>query len=321
MTVTTISIILCTYNRCESLRITLNSLAQVTPPGDTAWELIVVDNNSTDQTQEVVTLFRQSSGLTVRYVFEGRPGLSYARNAGIENAGGDIIIFTDDDVLLENNWLVRVKAAFDQNSCAAIGGRVRPLWPGKKPAWFQEDGPYATPKAIVSFDLGDSVCVPAIPCCGANMAFRRDVFARHGLFRTDLGRMKNLLLGGEDVEYFCRLKDAGEPILYIPDAIVFHPVPKERMRKEYVQSWCFSGARSEIRLSGLPRHAVYYWDIPRFLFRTIAINLAKWLFTSEPRRRFYYKLQVYIAAGTLWEIRKVRRCNAAAMPTERLEVE
>ena len=193
-----ISVIICTYNRCQSLAVVLDSISRMSVPPELPWELIVVDNGSKDATRTVVADFVRFSALgNVRYIFEEQPGLSYARNRGIEEACGEIIAFTDDDVTVDEAWLRSVKTAFDQFGCAAIAGRVVPVWPGPKPAWFAESGPFSTPKAIVSFDHGDDVLPITRDLCGANMAFRRFVFDKYGLFRTDLGRTKNVLMGGK----------------------------------------------------------------------------------------------------------------------------
>lgn len=302
-----ITAVICTYNRCNSLRETLKSLQGMPVPPAKGWELIVVDNNSTDATRAVVEEFESKRELPLRYVFEARQGLSSARNTGIHEARGDVIVFTDDDVIVDPHWLAHIESAFEQLDCAAVGGRIVPVWPGAKPAWFQEEGQFATPKAIVSFNLGNEVCEPKTSPYGANMAFRRRVFEERGLFRTDLGRTKDVLMGGEDIEFFRRLKKAGDKVLYIPDALVYHPVAAERTRQSYFQSWCFNAARSQVRLEGFPRIMVFYLRVPRYLFRSLIENTVKWLVSVEPKRRFYYKLQLYIVAGTILEARKLRR--------------
>ena len=303
-----INIVICTHNRSESLKQTLSSLRETAVSLDLRWYLTVVDNNSGDQTKAVVEQFAASAPFPIHYVFEGRPGLSYARNTGIEKSTGDIIAFIDDDVTVEKDWLINLQAAFEKYDCIAVGGRIYPVWPGPKPSWFHEQGPFATPKAIVYFDLGDKVCVPESHPYGANMAFRREAFAKYGTFRVDLGRVANALMGGEDIEFFERLKKGGERILYVPDVVVYHPVTKDRLDKNYFESWCFNAARSAVRFEGLPKRAVYYFGLPRFYFRDLLENLAKYLVTFDSDRRFYYKLQICILAGRIVETRRSREC-------------
>jgi len=276
-------------------------------PSSLQWELIVIDNNSRDSTRQVVEHFIATTALPLKYVFEPKPGLSNARNTGIEYAHGSVIAFTDDDVTVEKHWLANLYQAFQKFDCIAIGGRIFPVWPGSKPSWFQERGAFATPKAIVYFDLGDKVCVPDSHPYGANMAFRREAFAKYGTFRVDLGRVANSLMGGEDIEFFERLKRSGESVLYIPDVVVHHPVTNDRLEKRYFQSWCFNAARTAVRFEGLPQSVVYCLGLPRFYFRDLLENLAKYLFTWNSSRRFYYKLQVCIVAGRIVETRRITK--------------
>lgn len=176
-----ISVIVCTYNRSESLRRTLVSLAQLQAPSDTPWELLVVDNNSTDETAEVVETFSRSSSFPVRYAFAGNKGLSHARNEGIRVARGDIIAFTDDDVTVDSRWLWELQRIFDQFGCMAIGGKIIPVWTSPKPSWLKLDGPYPLRSgAVVSFDRGQEPCELRDSPFGANMAFKRVAFEKHG---------------------------------------------------------------------------------------------------------------------------------------------
>jgi glycosyltransferase involved in cell wall biosynthesis len=300
-----ISVIICTYNRSESLKSTLKSLGQMSVNPDLAWDLTVVDNNSKDTTRQVIEEFAAAAPFPVRYVFESCPGLSYARNTGIEKTTGEIIAFTDDDVTVEKSWLTNIHAAFKQPEYKAIGGKVAPVWSVPQPVWFAEKGPFATPRAIVSFDLGDKPCIAHAYPCGANMAFRREVFARYGNFRVDLGRIKDTLLGGEDFDFFQRMMNGGDQIFYFPGAIIFHPVTEDRLDKKYFEAWCYNGGKSSVRFEGLPKNTVYWFGFPRFYVRTLLESAVKYFFTFEPKRRFYYKLQVYITLGRIVETRKL----------------
>ncbi len=275
------------------------------PPGFD-WELIVVDNNSTDRTREVAEEFAQSSGVPVRYVFEHNQGLSHARNRGIREAHGDMIAFTDDDVTVERSWLVSIKNAFDVFDCMAVGGKIVPLWNGAKPRWFSDERGCNLGPPIVQFDLGNTARRINRAFVGANMAFKKEVFARHGLFRADLGRVKRDLGVGEETEFCKRLLDAGEVVVYAPQAIVYHPVEKQRTRKAYFQSWYFNNGKILVRSGEIPKNAVCYFGVPRYLFRMMAQDIIRWFCGLSPRRRFYSKLQVYALAGMISECRNSR---------------
>jgi glycosyltransferase involved in cell wall biosynthesis len=295
------SVIVCTYNRCESLRTTLASLAALNVPESISWELIVVDNNSTDGTREVVERFANQQSFPVIYLLERAQGLSFARNAGIAKARGEFVVFTDDDVLVEPGWLWRLVELFETSQCAAIGGKIVPSWTCRQPEWFTASGRFRLQGVIVSFDRGaETKRLDSAPF-GANMAFRREVFGRYGGFRTDLGRSGRSLLGGEDSEFCSRLIGAGEQVMYAADAVVYHPVQPERMTKAYFQAWYFEFGRAAVKVEGIPEGTVCYWGIPRYLFRTCLSNALRWWLSAATARRFYYKVHAYMNVGTIVE--------------------
>src|SRR6266540_2548384 len=123
-----ISAIICTYNRANSLQKTLKSLEDLVVPANLSWELIVVDNNSRDDTRAVVEGFARTARFPVRYVFAGRQGLCHARNTGITVARGEVMAFTDDDVTVDPCWLWHLKRTFDQCDCMGVAGRIVPVW-------------------------------------------------------------------------------------------------------------------------------------------------------------------------------------------------
>src|SRR5215813_1179580 len=166
-----ISIVLGTYNRASSLLITLETFLRLNVSGGLEWELLVVDNNSTDNTPEVVQKFAQAASFPVRYIFERKQGRSHALNTGIAHAKGEIIAFTDDDVLLHQDWLSNLKRTFDESDCSAFAGRVVPVWNHPKPSWLEMEGQFA----VVHFDYGDELKEIKFPPLGANSAFRKNM--------------------------------------------------------------------------------------------------------------------------------------------------
>jgi glucosyl-dolichyl phosphate glucuronosyltransferase len=298
-----VSIIICTYNRCAVLKKTLASLDEMRVPGEIHWELLIVDNNSTDETPQVVSEFARMTRINVRCVLEMAQGLSHARNRGIQEAKGDLIVFTDDDITVDRFWLGELIEAFESADAIAAGGKVIPQWSSPKPKWFYENRPYSLNLLLAHFDLGDETSEASVPPCGANMAFRRAAFLKYGLFRTDLGRYKNVLISGEDTEFFVRLLTAGEKIAYSSRAIVYHPVPKERTEKHYAQSFFFHGGRTQFRVDGVPSSAVLYFGIPRYILRAFVEGLFCWIFSVNSTERFRNKMRVYHVAGMIAESR------------------
>jgi GT2 family glycosyltransferase len=138
------------------------------------------------------------------------------------------------------------------------------------------------------------------------MAFRRDAFERFGGFRTDLGRSGGNLMSGEDAEFCFRLIHAGEFLMYAPEAIVYHPVAPERLKKSYFRTWYFEIGRAAIRMEGVAKGAQRYWGIPRYLLRQCAPHAVRWLFSAAPDKRFYYELQTRQILGMMAEARQMR---------------
>jgi glycosyltransferase involved in cell wall biosynthesis len=303
-----ISVVLCTYNRAQSLKRTLESLAGVARPADMPWELVVVDNNSHDETKAVVEEFSQTSGIHTRYVFEGHQGLSFARNAGIAEARGDIVAFTDDDVAVDSQWLGALRNAFDETDCVGVGGRVLPVWSCARPRWLEEDSRYPLMTGvIVRFDLGSERSRLTTPPFGANMSFRRAAFDKYGLFRTDLGRTGTQLTGGEDTEFGRRLLRGNETLVYDPRAIIYHPVDPERVRQRYFRAWYFNYGRSLVRVRGVPDTVPCFFGVPWSLFRSLAGNLWGVTRAFTPAGLFHTKLQVCMTLGQMAEAYKVSR--------------
>lgn len=276
-------------------------MAQMTQPADFQWELIIVDNNSKDDTPGVVNEFSVSSGLNLRYVFEEKQGLSHARNRGIQEARGDIVVFTDDDVTVDSSWLYQLASAFEGTEFIAAGGKTLPLWHNSKPRWYSEEMRDDLRGVFVHFDLGDERGVATRAPFGANMAFRRTAFCKYGLFRTDLGRCGEILTSGEETEFFRRLMNANETVQYVPSAIVYHPVAPERLQKSYVQSVFYNAGRSQVREEGAPSSGTLYFGVPRHLFRMITASFIAWLTSTNSTKRFLNKLNVYLLAGKIFE--------------------
>ncbi|HEV2500799.1 MAG TPA: glycosyltransferase [Terriglobia bacterium] len=299
-----ITVIVCTYNRCERLAATLDSIACQSFREPVEWEVLVVDNNSSDQTSQVVEDFSRRYAGRFRYLFEPRQGLSQARNAGVNAARGDILAFTDDDVTLERGWLQSLTSELDTGEWAGAGGRILRRWTCPPPKWLSIKGPYERMSfPVFTFDKGPAKGQLDDFAVGANMAYRKEVFQRYGGFRIDLGRCGDGLLAGEEVEFARRIRAAGERLRYEPSAVVYHPVEECQLSKEYFLTFWFDAGRSGARIACTRP----VWGIPRCYLRVarmIAWLPAKalgWMLALNPRRRFYYKVQVWEIAGGLAE--------------------
>lgn len=229
-----ISVIISTYNRSASLRRTLEHIDQMSVPEDMKWELIVIDNNSKDDTRDVAETFCTRTTISFKYFHESRQGLSFARNTGIQSASGEIIVFTDDDVIVDRDWIRNISKAFEKYDAACIGGKILPEWEKPPPVWLK--GKLLEYLALC--DYGEETVRMTEPrVWGANLAVRASMFQKYGLFNTTLGHTGGKLYGGEEQQYLERLLESGENIFYCPDILVHHCIPAYRIDKAYFRKW------------------------------------------------------------------------------------
>ncbi len=272
------SVVLSTYNRCGVLRPALDAvLAQQ----GASYEVIVVDNNSTDGTRELVQS-RAAVHPRLRYVFEPRQGLPHARNAGVLAARAPIVAFTDDDVRVPVDWVRKILETFDAHpGVDMVGGRVVPIWPAELPSWLSR-------RQLGPFALGERGDAPmrvhagnAAPCLvGANFAFRREVFDRVGLFDPAFTK-------SQDREIQLRLWRAGGQGLYSPDLAIEAEIPLDRLTKAYFRFWYTTYGRYHSRMRLLdtldrdgrlmPLPTATLLGVPPFLYREFLGSLSRWL--------------------------------------------
>jgi glucosyl-dolichyl phosphate glucuronosyltransferase len=306
---TSITVILCTYNRCHSLAIALDSVAASQLPDSVCWEVLVIDNNSIDKTRDVVAEIGHRYPGRFRHLFEPQQGKSYALNAGIREARGEILAFTDDDVVVDANWLQCLTAIFDKPGWAGVGGRVLPERAFKPPAWLSVQEKYAL-APLAMFDLGPQPSELREAPFGANMAFRKEVFEKVGGFRTDLGPRPGSEARSEDTEFGDRALAAGLRLWYEPSAIVYHSLPAHRLQKRYFLAWWHDKAQADIRASGLPQgRKLQIAGVPLYCVRRLTSWTLRWITAIHPARRFSCKLKVWTILG---EIAESHRLSAQA---------
>jgi hypothetical protein len=275
-----VSVVITTHNRSALLRQALDCvLEQATR---VAYEVVIVDNNSHDDTRQVVERYVDQQRAAVRYVFEPRQGVSHGRNAGIRRARAGLVAFIDDDCCAAMDWIGTIRTVFrDRPEIDCIGGKVLPCWTTSPPAWLNRR--HWSPVALT--DHGERVLTlsAARPLCliGANLAVRREVFDRVGLFSPDFSR-------SEDHEWELRFYSAGKQALYVPALVTTTHVPPHRCTKAYHRRWhaehgrdCAamrlneridrSGALTPVVQSPL---AVY--GIPPFLYRELIGAACAW---------------------------------------------
>jgi glycosyltransferase involved in cell wall biosynthesis len=308
----TFSVVIATYNRAADLRATLESLSGLRPSA--AWEVIVVDNNSTDDTRTVVETAARSFPAPLRYVFEREQGRSPALNAGIGVATGDIIVTTDDDVRVEPDWLDRAGEGLARLDCDYVGGRVLPIWGATPPAWLpNRGGKHWAVIALLDYGTEPIEFGTRVPL-GVNMAFRREAFTRAGLFDPHTGRKAGTLLGQEVREWCIRARAAGLRGFYVPELAVRHIIPASRLNKSYFRRWFYWRGISRAMLyekAGLDMEAPeqttldfgtvpHVFGVPRYLYRK-ALSSAAGCVRAMARRdavaAFEHELWMWFFAG------------------------
>lgn len=244
-----ITVAVCTWNRAELLDATLLGMAKLRIPRDVEWELLVVNNNCSDDTDVVIA--RHAEHLPIRRLFQPEQGLSHARNYAAEAARGDLILWTDDDVRVDSEWLaVYADVARQYPKATFFGGTVNPWFSKKPPAWLARNiAIFSYAYALRQFgdELFEITTDEQLPY-GANMATRRTVF-NNARFDTTLGRSGDELLSGEETQLFGHLLDEGHVGIWTGRAQVDHYIPPDRLTLGYIKSYFYGIGRSSVRLA------------------------------------------------------------------------
>jgi glucosyl-dolichyl phosphate glucuronosyltransferase len=301
-----ISVVVPTYNRGPQLRTMLDGILDQETDG-VRYEVVVVDNNSTDGTRAVVEeTIRRAASVPMRYVFEPRQGVSYARNTGAQHASAPIVAFLDDDGVPVRTWVKEMKQAFDAHPDAdCIGGRVRASWSTPAPAWMTPAhwGPIALqdrPHAAWIDRSSASACL-----ISANIGCRRSVFTDVGWFSADYPR-------NQDREWELRLWHAGKRGLYLPAMDVVVDVPAHRLEKRYHRRWqrTTGGYHARMRFRDtvdangrlIPESptARRFLGVPLFMYRDLLRQVGGWfaaLFQGDRNKRFYHETRLWYYLG------------------------
>lgn len=239
-----ITVALCTHNHADRLARTLATLAQLRAPRQ-PWELLVIDNGSTDATSGLLTQQKwRPVEVEVRVVREDKLGLSNARNRALKEARGEYLVFMDDDETPDPDWLYAYELAMAAYRPDALGGRIEVFFEdGVRPAWLQDE--------LLGFlgklDHGEGRWLkgPSTPIFGGNFAFKRDVFEHIGNFDARLGRLGTTNIGGEDTEIYRRLLTHGCRVRWVPEAVIHHRIQTPKLRRSYFLDLHFRQGRME----------------------------------------------------------------------------
>ncbi len=246
------SIIVPTFNRAESLARTVQSLQA--QRADVPYEILVVDNNSTDRTASLVRSLAVRSGGRVRHVFESSQGLSLARNRGIAEARGEVLVFVDDDVVARPGWLGALAETYRRHPDAwCVGGKIVLALPDTWPGWFDPGSPILG-AYLSALNYGDGEIELEYPQTphGANMSLRREAVERVGQFDPRVGPIGLRHAVGDDSDLCWRVQRAGGRVYYCGQATVEHVVPPQRLTKRWFRARAFGGGEAFAQLGVLP---------------------------------------------------------------------
>ncbi len=274
-----ISIIVSTYNRSHNLPDCIQHMAAQENTQHFQWEVLIVDNNSTDDTKLVTEQLQQQYPINIRYLFEKNQGLSFARNHGLHESSAEFVIFTDDDIRATPQWLSSIYNRFIKEKCDAVGGRIHVESPEVFPEWL-------TPELhgfLGHIDFGDQAFQMngrnEFPY-GGNMAVRRNVAEQLGGFNTGMGRKgegtkKEELFKGEETVFFHQMTDNKGIIWYEPDAIVLHKILPYQLKKDFFLTVHYNAGYQKALFDNQTYKRTFI-GVPLFLYSQFIKNLGKY---------------------------------------------
>ncbi|MBV6479804.1 MAG: hypothetical protein HGGPFJEG_02600 [Ignavibacteria bacterium] len=285
-----VSIVIPTFNRAGLLGQTIESCINQTYPRD-KFEIIIADNNSGDNTKELVQKYIEISDIPIRYIFEPRQGAHFARNTASKQSESEILYFTDDDMIAEKNMLVNIEKIFDLNyNIAVVGGKVLPKWEFEPPEWLLK---YFKNGALSLIEKSEKLIIAAydIGIYSCHQAIRRDVLIDCGGFNPDI--IKDKLIGNGETGLNIKILNKGYNFAYTDDAVTYHVIHKSRMTQKYLNSRFSNQANCDsftnFRKRELSRKLliknIFTSHFPNFLNQYFS-SIAK-MFTKDDIWRYY----------------------------------
>ena len=303
-----IATIICTYNRAESLRQTLTTLVAAERPPGVEWEVLVVDNHSTDHTKQVCREF--DGKLPIRYCMEPTPGKSAALNTAIRTTAAELLLFTDDDVDVDPLWLKAFAGAAERMPEAPFfAGRILARLEGRPPRWFADHAQSILSQLTVHLDGGEGER-PLDFAYGANMAIRVEVFRKGISFRSDLGPVGAKRVPSEEAQLFQDIRVArgpdAPPGAYIPSALLYHRTNSSRMTEAYVRQWYYADGVARVRRNQINSGKLLF-NVPRYAWRELLVSAARYAVLRPFAPSKSWLLQEMTMARTFGIISELRR--------------
>ena len=291
-----ISVIIPTFNRSEKIGLVIEALSRQNIPAK-EFEILVIDNNSSDNTKEVITYnIKKYTNINIQYFFEGQQGLNFARNCGVQQAHSNIIAFIDDDAIPQSNWVKMLLESYSDSSIGCVGGKIIPSFPGevKLPSWISNifNGYFS------GFDLGithikELTEKDGFPY-GANISFKKEAIISAGLFNPALDRCgKNLIAGGE-TEMCIRLYRIGWKILYNPRAVVHHLISPDRLKRNYFLEHVKGEGITKVLIDYHVSNDITYQHLFSYVRDLFKYSKRLLYCFNKADKRFYYYLRIKV---------------------------
>lgn len=264
-----VSIIIPTYNRAELIGFSIESCVNQTYPKD-RYEIIIADNNSTDNTKSVVEEWKSKSDVPIKYILETRQGAHYARNTAAKLSESEILYFTDDDMIADKDLLVNIVKVFDLDyNIAVVGGKVLPKWEFDPPEWMEK---YFKNGALSLIEKSEKLIIAAydLGIYSCHQAMLKSVLFECGGFNPDIE--KDILIGNGETGLNIKILDAGYNFAYTDDSVSHHIIPRSRMTQKYLnkrfrnQANCdsFTAFRKNESSKSVLLKSIFFSHIPSF---------------------------------------------------------
>lgn len=295
-----LTFIICTYNRSSYLTDTIQSLKKCLF-GNAKVEILVVDNNSKDDTAQVVARHQEdndNANLTITYLPEKQQGLSFARNAGITAAKYEAIVFIDDDIRASQNFIIAWEEFFgNYPEALAAGSKIKVQFDDGKPSWIS----HFILSLFGHHNLGHKIrnYPPGKYPFGGNMAFRKQVFDLTGYFNVNLGRIGKNMAANEEKELFRRVRSHNLPVYYIPDALLYHRINKERTTVGFIKKQAEGLGRSyktEVNDGVVSKTSFYFQQLYKGLV-TLFLLLTYSIALTPAKGVMLLKFRIWILKG------------------------